>query len=66
MYYLNNGNKIFKVTDTTGLQYELSLNEINNKYAKINIAITAFNYCYSCPDKRVSEQTYFTFIVHII
>ena len=63
MHYLSNGNKIFKVTDTTGLIYELSPNEINNKYAKINITITAFNYCYTCPDKRVSEQTYFTFII---
>ena len=43
MHYLNEEDHTFKVTDTIGLKYELSENEIKNKNdIYINIKITAF------------------------
>ena len=66
---LNTGD-LFKVTNELGLNYELSAEEKENRYAKIVVKITAYNKCpningYQCTSKVVAEEKLFTFIINV-
>ena len=61
----------FRVTDSNGLNYELSDREKGFGQAEVKIKITAYNYCpdgaeYQCSSQRVTEVTNFTFKIKVL
>ena len=63
---INNGGS-FKVSDSTGLKYELTPQEKINREVNVSLKITAYN-CPNCADfqsKPVSPETEFIFIITV-
>ena len=61
----------FKVTDLIGLNYVLTNEEMENKYAEVKIKITAYNYCpqntvHQCYSQRVTNTANFIFKIHVL
>ena len=66
---LSNGNS-FKVNNELGLNYELSSQEKETRYAEVEVEITAYNYCPNesgnkCQSEIVAQKKKFKFIINV-